>query len=450
LKGYDLIVIGSGPGGYTSAIRAAQLGKDVAIVEKQKIGGSCLNVGCIPSKTLLKFGAMAENIKKANSWGIKTNDIAIDFGALMKRKNDVVQTLTMGVDALLKKNKVTFYEGEAEVKDDLTVTIGDEKIKGKNILLATGSKPSVPPIKGLDRTSFLTTDTFFNMEALPDSLCIIGGGVISVELATAMAALQTKVTIVEVADDILSTEDADARKIVKKGLEKQGIAIYTSAKITEVKKQKVVLEDKDIHFNTLLVAAGRRPVTKLAKDLHLEMDNSKKFVAVNDKYETSKRNIYAIGDLIGGYQLAHAASAEGLTAVHAMFKGNQQQVRQTDIPRCVYTFPEIASVGLSEKEAQKAGYDVQVSQSHLKGNGKAIVEGDTNGFIKIITETKYQEILGAVAVGQHATELIGGITGVKHAEGTVTELAHTIWAHPTISETIDESANALFGLAIHK
>lgn len=449
MRKYDVIVIGAGPGGYTSAIRAAQLGKNVAIVEKEKTGGTCLNVGCIPSKTLLNFGKTMENFKKAQQWGFKTSSISADFKQLMGQKDNVVKTLTSGVDFLLKKNKVTFYQGEAEITDDLIVKVGDEKIKGNDILLATGSKPFVPEIKGLEATNYMTTDTFFNMQSQPDALCIIGGGVISVELATAMAALGTKVTIVEVANDILLTEDPEARQIVKDQLIKQGIEIFSGAEINKVKQGEVLLaHDKVISFDALLVATGRKPVVELAEDLNLAMDESNQFVKVNHLYETSQPHVYAVGDLIGGYQLAHAAIAEGLAAVQAM-DGDEKYVNQTEVPRCVYTFTEIASIGFNETQAKEAGYDVHVTYSNFNGNGKALADDETNGFLKIISEKKYQEILGAVVVGENATELIGGIAGVKHAEGTVTELANTIWPHPTMSETIGESANALFNQAIH-
>jgi len=449
LKTYDIVIIGSGPGGYTSAIRAAQLGKNVAIIEKENKGGTCLNVGCIPSKALLKFGKTMETFKKAQQWGFNTSNFSVDFAQLMKQKDNVVNQLTSGVGYLLKKNKITFYQGEAEMVDDLIVQIGDEKIKGHHILLATGSKPFVPNIKGLEAIDYMTTDTFFNIQTQPKDLCIIGGGVISVELATAMAALGTKVTIIEVARDILLTEDPEARQIVKDQLIKQGIDIFSNAEIKEVKQEKVLLaNDKVIPFEALLVATGRKPVVKLAKDMNLEMDESNKFVKVNKVYETSQPHVYAVGDLIGGYQLAHAAIAEGLAAVEAM-DGGGKEINQTEIPRCVYTFPEIASIGLSESQAKEAGYDVEVTYSNFSSNGKALADGETEGFLKIISEEKYQEILGAVVVSDNATELIGSIAGMKHAEGTVTELANTIWPHPTMSETIGESANALFGQAIH-
>jgi len=449
MKEFDLIVIGAGPGGYVSAIRAAQLGKKVAIVERKKLGGTCLNVGCIPSKALLKHSEMVEEIQKANSWGIKTGELSIDFPKLMKRKDQVVQTLTGGVEHLLKKNRITFFQGDATVTEDRVVSVGDDKLKGRDILLATGSKPFIPPIKGLDRVNYLTTDSFFDMKELPKSMVIIGGGVISVELAFAMAPLGTKVTIIEVAPDILLTEDLDARKIIKKHLQRKKVQTIIKAEIREVKQGKIILADQEITYDTLLVATGRKPNIEVAKDLNLKMDTSNKFVAVNDYYETSKKHVYAVGDLIGGYQLAHAASAEGLIAVQAMNGEKPQPLDQTEIPRCVYTHPEIASFGLNEEQAKNAGYDVKITTTSLAGNAKAIAMGETEGFIKIISDHRYDEILGAVIVGANATELIGEILSMKHSEGTMNELASMVHAHPAISEAIGENANALFKQAIH-
>lgn len=449
MRNFDVIVIGAGPGGYVAAFRAAQLGKTVAIIEKEKIGGACLNVGCIPSKTLLKHSEMVEEIKKANDWGIHTGELSIDFLKLMQRKDQVVQTLTSGVDYLLKKNHITLFQGEASVNKELVVAVGDEKIKGQDILLATGSKPFIPPINGLEQIDYMTTDSFFDLKELPESLVIIGGGVISVELAFAMAPLGTKVTIVEVAHDILLTEDPDARKIIKDQLKKKNIEIITNAEIQEVKKDKIVMANLEIAYNKLLVATGRKPNIEVVQQLELEMDTANRFVAVNDNYETSQKHVYAVGDVIGGYQLAHVASAEGLIAVHAMNGETQRSLDQTGIPRCVYTHPEIASFGLNEDQAKEAGYDVKVTKSLLAGNGKAIAIGETEGFVKIISDSNYQEILGAVIVGTGATELIGEVLAVKHSEGTMNELASLVQAHPSVSETITENANALFQQAIH-
>jgi len=449
MKGYDVVVIGAGPGGYVSAIRAAQLGKSVAIVEKEKIGGACLNVGCIPSKTLLKHSEMIQDIQKANSWGIQTGELSIDFPKLMKRKDQVVRTLTQGVDYLLKKNKVTLFHGTASVNQELLVTVGDEQIKGQDILLATGSKPFVPSIKGLNLVDYLTTDSFFDLKEIPKSLVIIGGGIISIELAFATAPLGTKVTVVEVADDILLTEDPDARNIIKANLKRLNVCVFTKAVISEVKQNKVILDDQELFYDRLLVATGRTPNLEIAKELGLELDEKNKFVKVNDVYQTSREHVYAVGDLIGGYQLAHAASAEGIIAVRAMNGENPRSLDQTVIPRCVYTHPEIASFGLSEVQAREAGYDVSVTTSPLSANGKALAMGETEGFVKVISDNHYQEIIGAVIVGTNATELLGELLGVKHSEGTMHELAGLIQAHPTVSEAIGESANMIFSQAIH-
>jgi len=449
MKEFDLIVIGAGPGGYVPAIRAAQLGKKVAIVERKKLGGTCLNVGCVPSKALLKHSELVEEIQKANSWGIHTGEVSIDFQKLMKRKDQVVRTLAGGVEHLLNKNNIEIFQGEASVTGDLIVTVGAETLRGKDLLLATGSRPFIPPIKGLHQVNYLTTDTFFDLKKLPKQLVIIGGGVISVELAFAMAPLGTNVTIIEVAPDILLTEDEDARKVIKKHLKKKKIKTITLAEIQEVTDGKVLLTDQEISFDTLLVATGRQPNLEVATDLNLKLDSANKFVEVNEFYETSKKHVYAVGDLIGGYQLAHAASAEGLVAVHRMNGETPQPLNQTEIPRCVYTHPEIASFGLSEDQARKSYADVKVTVTPLAGNAKAIAEGETDGFVKIISDQRYQEILGAVIVGAKATELIGEILAVKHAEGTMSELASLVHAHPAISEAIGENANALYKQAIH-
>ena len=291
-KSYDLIVIGAGPGGYVAAIRGAQLGKNVAVIEKNNAGGTCLNVGCIPSKTLLEHGEKAHSIRVANDWGITTKDLKIDFTQFVQRKKKVVQTLTGGVKQLLKKNKVTYIEGEARISKNLKVDVNNETYQAKDIILATGSQPFIPPIDGLDQVNYETTDTFFDLEKLPKQLAVIGGGVIATELASSMADLGVRVTIIEVADDILLTEINETREMLKAHLDNQGIKILTKAKIKQVKESKIILDGQDdVSFDTLLVATGRQPNTQVAKDLNLEMDG--KFFKVNEHYETSQKHVYA-------------------------------------------------------------------------------------------------------------------------------------------------------------
>ena len=447
-ESYDLIVIGAGPGGYVSAIRAAQLGKKVAVIEKFNAGGTCLNVGCIPSKTLLEHGEKAHSIQVANDWGMTTKELNIDFPKFVQRKKKVVQTLTGGVKQLLKKNKVAYIEGEASISKDLNVKVNNETYQGKDIILATGSKPFVPPIDGLDNVDYETTDTFFDLKQLPKQLAVIGGGVIATELASSMADLGVNVTIVEVADDILLTEIDDTRELLKSHLENQDINIITKAKIKTVDQTKIVLDGQDdVSFDTLLVATGRQPNTQVAKDLNLEMDG--KFFKVDDHYQTSQKHVYAIGDLVKGYQLAHAASAHGIHVAETLAGEHPPLVRQENITRCIYTRLEAASIGLSEEQAKEAGYDVKVIQSAFQGNAKALIKGENEGIIKLVIDQTYGEILGAFMVGPHATDLIGEVLGVKASEGTIYELSEIIQPHPALLEAIGEGADGYFGSAIH-
>ena len=445
---YDLIVVGAGPGGYVAAIRAAQLGQKVGIVEKTNAGGTCLNVGCIPSKTLLEHGTKAHDIRKANDWGIETQAMKVNFSKLVQRKQHIVSTLTGGVKQLLKKNKVTFIKGEATVTKDLEVKVNNQTYQAKDIILATGSKPFIPPIEGLNDIKYETTDTFFDIETLPKQLAIIGGGVIATELASSMADLGVKVTMIEVNEDILLTEIEEVRELLKDHLKNQSIRILTGAKISKVTTSKVILDNhEDVSFDTLLVATGRQPNIKVAEDLDIDMDG--KFVQVDEHYQTTINHVYAIGDLVKGYQLAHSASSHGLHVVETLAGLKPTPVSPNNITRCIYTRLEAASVGLSESQAKEAGYDVSVTQSSFQGNAKALVKGEVQGFIKIVTDKAYGEVLGAFIVGPHATDLISEILGVKASEGTMNELSNIIQPHPSLSEAIGESADAYFGKAIH-
>ena len=449
MTNYDLIVIGAGPGGYVAAIKAAQLGKKVAVVEKNKIGGTCLNVGCIPSKSYLQHAHWLLSLEEGKKHGVDTTLNALDFSKMVDRKNGVVQTLQSGIQHLFSSNKIDYIEGEAALVSKTCVKVAEKALHAEKILLATGGKPFVPPINGIEHAHYNTTDTFFSMAELPKKLVVIGGGIIAVELAFAMKPLGVDVTLLEVAKDILLTEDPEARKIIKKKLSKMGIAITTSAKIDQVTDKEVIVAGKAVAYDRLLVAAGRKPDLTLASQLEIELDEASRFVRVNNTYQTSIPSIYAIGDVIGGYQLAHVASQEGIRAVEAMFGTERFPVDKTSVPRCLYTSPEVASFGLSEEEAKAQYQDVVVKMMPFSGNGKAIAAMETDGFVKIISEKHYHQILGAVIVGSHATEMIHTILAVKEAEGTIDELDEMIFAHPTLSEVIGETSNSLFGRAIH-
>lgn len=446
---YDVAVIGGGPGGYVTAIRLAQYKKKVVLFEGESLGGTCVNVGCIPSKAMLRISEVMSTIKAAEKFGIQTKDIQLDYKKVKAYKDNVVSQLVNGVSYLLKKNGVEVISDFATDIKEHEITYSNGKVTAENIILATGSKPFVPPIEGLDKVEYDTTDSIFSWEELPKSLVIVGGGVIGVEMAQAFAPLGTKVTLIEVADDILMTEDKAARQIVEKQLKKEGIQVIKQAKISKVENNIINVANENIEFDKLLIATGRKTNLDLAEKLGIKLTENKKFIEVNDYMQTSAKHIFAIGDIIPGYQLAHAASHEGFVAADYIAKKSPHKLDQTKVPRCVYTTPEIASFGLSEDEAKQT-YDVEISTYNLAGNGKAIAYGDATGFVKIISEKQYGEILGAVICGAHATELISTILAVKNSEGTMDELSHQIFAHPTVSESIGESAEDFFGLSIHQ
>lgn len=440
---FDLVVIGAGPGGYVPALRAAQLGKRVAVIEKNQIGGTCLNVGCIPSKTFLKHSEWALTFKEANRNGLVNDLLAIDMRKLVSRKNQVVNALRGGIRQSFKKHQVTYYQGAAKLSKNGDIKVNASQIHGEKILLATGGRPFIPPIKGLAETDYLTTDTFFDLEELPKELAIIGGGVIAIELAFAMAPLGVAVTVIEVAEDVLLTEDEDARALIKEKLKSMDVSIFTQAKFKEICSKEVKLVDQTIPFDQLLVATGRSPNMELAEAIELERESAGKFVAVNENYQTSQPAIYAVGDLIGKMQLAHAASEEGLAAVMHMFENRTIKVDEDRIPRCLYTFPEVASIGLSAEKAQKLGKEIIMKTIPFAVNGKAISALETDGFVKLIADKKYGELLGGVIVGAHATEMIHTLAAIMESEGTIEELSSLIFAHPTLSETLGDTAKSI-------
>lgn len=445
----DLVVIGAGPGGYVAAIKAAQLGKRVVLIEKQHVGGTCLNTGCIPSKAYLKHAEWLMTMKQAQQFGIDHQVKTIHFDKLVGRKNKVVQSLQNGIQHLLQKNGIVYVEGEATVNRHKEVKVGTKAFDAKQVLLATGSTPFVPPIKGLDAVAYHTTDTFFEMKTLPKKLTIVGGGVIAVELAFAMATLGVEVTIIEVATDILLTEDVDVRQLMKEKLQHLKVTVKTAIEIFEVTANTVKTAVGDIAYDELLIATGRKANVAIAQQLSLALENNR-FIKVDAHYQTSLPGVYAIGDAIGGLMLAHVASAEGIHVATHLYSDVAVPVHTAMIPKCIYTNPEVASFGLTEEQAKQLGYDVKVKKMPYSHLGKAIATTETEGFVKIITESKYNEILGAVIVGAHATETIHTILAVKQAEGCLDELATMTFGHPTLSELIGEVSNSLISKAIHE
>lgn len=440
---YDIVIVGAGPGGYIAAEEAARLGKKVAVIEKNKIGGTCLNVGCIPSKAYLEHAHWLHTISKSQRYGIDVEVKSIDFKSLIERKDKVVSTLQNGIASTFKSLNIDYIEGEAQFKDGNALYVGDKQIYYHDLILATGGRPFIPPIPGIENANYLTTDTFFNLETLPEKLVIIGGGVIAIELAYAMEALGVSVTVLEVAKDILLTEDSDARKIVKQAVSRF-IDVHTQVKIKQVYADKVELEDGSTYpFDQLLVATGRVPNIDLAKSIDLEFDKNGRFVKVDDYYQTSKPHIYAIGDIIGGYTLAHAASAEGIKAVRAIVGKKERPVAMKSVPRSLFVTPEVASFGITAEEAQAQGCEVIVKQMPFGFNGRAIAQDTTDGFIKLIVDRQYGEILGCVVCGPNATEILHQVLTLVESEGTVTELLSTIFSHPTVSELVQDTARVV-------
>ena len=439
---YDVLIIGAGPGGYVAAEEAARLGKKVAVVEKKSIGGTCLNVGCIPSKAYLQHGHWLLTMEDARRYGIESKLERIDFEKLVDRKNQVIASLQSGIHASFKSLGIEYIEGQAKFVKDRTFSVNGKEISGKDVILATGSYPFVPPIKGLGQVDYLTTDTFFDLRELPEKLVIIGGGVIAIELAFAMAPLGVAVTVIEVAPEILLTEEAEARHVIQKKLKKMGVMIYQGAQIKEVTADSVLLENEQVAFDHLLVATGRKPSLELAKDMGLALTD-RNFVKVDQYYETSKEHVYAIGDLLESYMLAHVASAEGIKAVRAICRRAEEAVDPLGVPRSLYTSPEVASFGLSKDEAEQAGYDVQVQQLPFSYNGRAIAIGETEGYVKLISEKKYHLLLGAVIVGPNGTDLLQNLILLRQAEATLDQVLETVFAHPTTSELIQEVAKRL-------
>lgn len=444
MEKFDIAVIGAGAGGYVAAIHAAKSGLKVALVEKGKVGGACFNLGCIPSKIMLEHSKLIQNIYVGKEWGINVSSVEVDFPKLMQRKEKIIQQLLNDIHHFIDNASITFFSGAAVVTKERILTVNHDHFFAENIILATGSKPFVPPFKGLDTAKYFTTDTIFNITQLPKELTIIGGGVIAVEMAFSLAPLGTKVTILNHSHDILQTEEPDARPLIREKMSKLGIELVTDFEFKEITKNEIVTSRGVYQYDNLLFATGRRPNIEIIKDLDIEMDGQ--FIKVNDNYETSLPHFYAIGDIIGGFQLAHVASAEGIHAIESILGKNPEPIDQTVIPRCVYTSPEIATFGLLEEEVIE---ECIVTKLPLSTNPKALMEGNSEGFIKFISSKQDNRILGACVVGDGATEILNSMLATKVAGGTAVDLTKIIFPHPTVSEHIGDAAKAVFWKAIH-
>ncbi|HHT24787.1 MAG TPA: dihydrolipoyl dehydrogenase [Clostridiaceae bacterium] len=456
---YDIVIIGGGPGGYPAAIYAKRKGLKVALIEKNIIGGTCLNVGCIPTKSLLQSANLYKEFANSDLFGISAENVSFDWAKVVGRKDEVVQGLTSGVSMLLGFHGVDVYSGYGMIVDKNTVKVKSEEetlLTTEYIIIATGSKPTVVPVPGHSLEGVITSNEALSLDKLPKSLVVVGGGVIGVELAYVFNAFGVEVTIIEMLPNILMGQDEDAAGIVKSSLQSKGVDIFTSAKLTSIEKAASGLEvnfetDSEQHnliADQVLMATGRKPNLEIVEESSLDFNCEKTGIVVDEYLRTNIPNIYAIGDVTGKIMLAHVATHQALTAVNNIL-GNTEKMTYDIVPSCIYLHPELASVGLTEKEAIKSKGEVLVGKFNFGGNGKAKILNQSEGFVKIICDKKYQEILGVHIVGPTATELIAEAVLAMELECTAEELAKAIHAHPTLSESVMESAQNLMGYSIH-
>jgi len=462
---YDLAVIGSGPGGYVAAIRSGQLGLKTAIIEKDdKFGGTCLHVGCIPTKDLLLNADVLDYFKNAKEFGINCKEFSLDWPAILARKTKVVTKLAKGVEFLLKKNKVEMVRGFAKISGPGKISVTDPKgaaqeIAAKNIVVATGSEARMLPGLQPDAKTLLTNKEILSLPAIPQSMIIIGAGAVGVEFASIFQRFGTKVTVLEMLPRAVPLEDEEISAELEKALKHQGIALQTQAKVAKVAKTAngVTVEytvgdakPQTVEAETCLVAVGRAPNTSNIGLEKTRVKLERGFVKTNGFMQTDEPGIYAIGDIVADSPLlAHVASMEGIVAAtHAAGK-HAEPINHRQIPNCTYTEPEVASVGMTERQAREAGHKIKVGKFPYAAVSKAAILGVREGFVKVVSDEKYGEILGVHIIGPRATETIAEAVMAMRLEGTVDDIAHTIHAHPTLAEGMGEAAHAAVDWAIH-
>jgi dihydrolipoamide dehydrogenase len=451
---YDCIVIGSGPGGYVAAIRAAQLGKKTAVIERDKLGGRCLNYACIPAKAVLRSADLLAEIGEAGEYGLKVSGVEVDFAGVMARREKVVETLTSGVGGLFKKNKIDVIEGDATLTVDGQVLVGDQIYAAATIILATGSVArSIPGVEFGER--IIGTEQAGALSQLPARLAVVGAGASGSEIASGYARLGSQVRLMEMLERVLPSEDADVSRLVERGFKRQGISVHTGDPITDIQSGSDSVtfthgEDTGLEVDYLVIAAGRgADVVGLGlEDAGVELDE-RGLIAVDGALRTSRAGIYAIGDLVAGPALAHKASDEGIIAAEDSAGLQTHPIVHVDIPRATFCTPNVGSFGLTEEQAREEGYDVVVGKVPYGAVGGGIVYGDRSGMIKLVGESKYGELLGGHIVGTRATELIQELVNVRALEGGFAEVGRIIHGHPTLSEAVMEAGRAADGWLIH-
>ena len=459
---YDVIVLGSGPGGYVTAIRASQLGMKTAVIEKESLGGVCLNWGCIPTKALLKSANVYEYINHAEDYGIKVSSHKADFSAVVKRSRSVAEKMSGGVQFLMKKNKIDVIMGTGKVKPNKTIEVTDEKgqkkdYTAKNIIIATGARSRQLPNLEQDGKQIVGYREAMVLPKMPKKMVIVGSGAIGVEFAYFYNAMGVDVTVVEFLPNIVPVEDIDVSKQLEKTFKKKGMNIMTNSSVEKVEKSskgcEVHVKTKKgmetLNCDVVLSAVGIQPnIENIGlEETGIVVDAGK--IVVNDYYETNIPGYYAIGDVVAGQALAHVASAEGITCVEKIAGQNPEPIDYNNIPGCTYCSPEIASVGMTEKAAKEAGYELKVGKFPFSASGKASAAGHNDGFIKLIFDAKYGELLGGHMIGANVTEMIAEIVALRKLETTGHELIKTVHPHPTMSEAVMEAAAAAYDEVIH-
>jgi dihydrolipoamide dehydrogenase len=462
MSNYDLAVIGSGPGGYVAAIRAAQLQLSTVLIEKENLGGVCLNWGCIPTKALLRSAEIYGLMMQASAFGISAEKVGYDFSKIIQRSRKIADINSKGVEYLMKKNKIEVVKGTAQIKDNHTITITAEQgkdsvVHAKHILIATGGRPRMLPGADFDGKQIISSKEAMSLDKQPASMIIIGAGAIGVEFAYFYNKLGTKVTLIEMLDSLLPIEDKEISSLLEKIYTREKIDIFTSTKVDSVTRKKGSVEvaitnktgTQTRQADIVLVAIG---IQGNFENLNLQgmgIAHEKSFIKVNSWYETNVKGIYAIGDVIGPPLLAHVASHEGIICVEKIAGIETHPLDYHSIPACTYCQPQIASIGMTETKAQQAGYDIAIGKFPYAASGKARAIGEREGMVKLIFDKKYGELLGAHIIGSEATELIAELGIAKTLESTPLEISKTIHAHPTLSEMIMEAAANAQGEAIH-
>jgi len=458
---FDICVVGGGPAGYVAAIRAAQLGAKVVLIEERELGGTCLNRGCIPTKALLKTSETMQSVNRAKEFGIEPSAASLNTGTAISRKDRVVRSLRTGLESLMSKNGVELLRGRGVIISPTSVAVetkeGGAEITCNQLIITTGSEPLVPDIPGIGLEGVITSDAALESSDIPESITIIGAGAIGLEFATYYRSFGTAVTVVEMMDTLLPGEDEDVTAELIKIMKRQGVKFHLGSRVKEIRKTpnglEAVIENGEttvsLISDTVLSAIGRKSNCNTELMASLGIETKKGTIVVNDRMETSVRGVYAAGDVVGGKLLAHLAFAEGrVAAENAM--GIRSRLNENAVPACVYTNPEVASVGLSERQAKEKGIDVKTGRFDFRNNGRALSHGEREGFVKVITESATGVIIGARILGLHASELISELTLAVTLGVKADVLADMIHPHPTLSECVMEACADAAGRAIHK